>query len=323
MNLYGFVGNRPGDRWDPFGLSPYSNPASQAFHPLADRPFARLLLYSLPESVTSDRNLKMAQDAAVFVATVNLSLATGTFVVEGVAAAGWGSIAANAAAGYAGGVTNLVISTVSTGQIPSPGTIATHLAISTAAGGALGWAGNANAIPELIGDAARIEAALFPEPAFNTYVPATGTALDQGIASAAGDAYAMQASSTSPLLSGGGAPAAEGALGVAARVEATEASVADKLSRYLLNPEHPVGGPKAAWFDQALGFNQSNAGQLGSQIMFDAESAVQTGVTQYGAKFNQVIPITGANGRVIDVTFAWIRNNDGIIRLVTGIPAKL
>ena len=106
-------------------------------------------------------------------------------------------------------------------------------------------------------------------------------------------------------------------------LSATEASVADKLGRYLLNPGHPVGGAKAKWFQEALGFNQANAGQLTRQIVFDASKAVQTAITQHGTKFDQVISITGANGRVIDVTFAWIRNNDGIVRLVTGIPTKL
>ena len=35
---------------------------------------------------------------------------------------------------------------------------------------------------------------------------------------------------------------------------------------------------------------------------------------------NQVITIIGANGKSIDVTFAWIRNNDGVVGLVTSIP---
>jgi WXG100 family type VII secretion target len=30
----------------------------------------------------------------------------------------------------------------------------------------------------------------------------------------------------------------------------------------------------------------------------------------------------GANGKTIDVTFAFIRNNDGVVRLVTAIPAS-
>lgn len=61
-------------------------------------------------------------------------------------------------------------------------------------------------------------------------------------------------------------------------------------------------------------------GELAKQIKFDPNTAIETGVTQYGTKYNQVINIVGANGRSIDVTFAWIRNNDGIVRLVTAIP---
>jgi filamentous hemagglutinin len=112
------------------------------------------------------------------------------------------------------------------------------------------------------------------------------------------------------------------AKGEAEALAATRASVDDKLTSYLLNAEHPVGGSKAKWFDSALGFNPSNADQLAKQIAFNEASAVQTAVTQHGIQFNQVIPITGANGRVIDVTFGWIRNNDGIVRLVTAIPTK-
>jgi hypothetical protein len=107
----------------------------------------------------------------------------------------------------------------------------------------------------------------------------------------------------------------------AARI--TRLSVADKLARYLLNPTHGVGGSKAKWFKEALGFTRENASDLARQIRFDAAKAVETGVTQYGTKYNQVISIAGANGRVIDVTFAWIRSNDGFVRLVTAIPTPL
>jgi hypothetical protein len=103
---------------------------------------------------------------------------------------------------------------------------------------------------------------------------------------------------------------------------ATRVSVDDKLTRYLLNADHPIGGPKAKWFDSALGFNPSNANRLANQIVFNEASAVQTAVTEHGIKFNQVIPIAGANGKVIDVTFGWIRNNDGIVKLTTAIPTK-
>ena len=97
----------------------------------------------------------------------------------------------------------------------------------------------------------------------------------------------------------------------------TEASVEKKLETYLLNPNHPVGMHKARWFRGALGFTQANQEQLAAQVVFNEAQATVTGVTQYGTKYNQIIPITGANGKVINVTFAWIRNNDGIVRLVT------
>lgn len=100
-------------------------------------------------------------------------------------------------------------------------------------------------------------------------------------------------------------------------------SVDEKLARYLLNLEHPVGGSKAKWFRNALGFTQENADVLARQIVFNQNKAVQTAVTEYGIKFNQIISIKGANGKIIDVTFGWIKNNDGIVRLVTGIPTKM
>ena len=104
---------------------------------------------------------------------------------------------------------------------------------------------------------------------------------------------------------------------------ATQSSVVDKLERYLLNPDHPVGGPKAMWFERALGYNQSNLQQLAKQIIFDESRATVTDVTKYGIKYNQTIEIIGANGKVIPVVFAWIRNTDGVVRLVTAIPTKL
>ncbi|BDD80310.1 hypothetical protein TPB0596_00730 [Tsukamurella pulmonis] len=103
---------------------------------------------------------------------------------------------------------------------------------------------------------------------------------------------------------------------------ATRDSVKRKLDGYLLNPAHVEGGPKAKWFEQALGFTRENAAALESQIVFDSTKALPTKLTQYGQQYNQVIPITGANGKIIDVTFGWIRNDDGIVRLVTAIPTK-
>ena len=102
----------------------------------------------------------------------------------------------------------------------------------------------------------------------------------------------------------------------------TEESVTKKLSDYLLNPDHPFGGSKAKWFRSALGFTRDNADKLAKQIVFDPSVAAETSVTPYGTKFNQVISIVGENDKIIDVGFTWIRNNDGVIRLVTAVPTK-
>jgi hypothetical protein len=64
------------------------------------------------------------------------------------------------------------------------------------------------------------------------------------------------------------------------------------------------GGSKAKWFIQAPSYTKDNLGNLAKQIVFDPTKALETGITQYGTKYNQVITIIGANGKQIDVTFA-------------------
>jgi hypothetical protein len=114
-----------------------------------------------------------------------------------------------------------------------------------------------------------------------------------------------------------------GAIEGAEAVRLSRESVRKKLDEYLLDPEHEVGGPKAKWFEQALGFTRQNMPELARQIVFDESKAVFTGVNEFGTKYNQVISITGANGKTIDVTFGWIRrNDDGIMRLLTAIPTR-
>ncbi|WP_230939334.1 DUF6883 domain-containing protein [Burkholderia vietnamiensis] len=95
-----------------------------------------------------------------------------------------------------------------------------------------------------------------------------------------------------------------------------------KLSGYLLDPAHPQNQTKANWFSQALGFDQRNWQDLASQLYFDPATAVPTKTTQYGQTYEQVIPITGANGKTIDTSFVFMKDNSGTVRLVTGIPAK-
>ncbi|WP_411859856.1 DUF6883 domain-containing protein [Cupriavidus pauculus] len=95
-----------------------------------------------------------------------------------------------------------------------------------------------------------------------------------------------------------------------------------KLSGYLLVAAHPQNQTKANWFSQALGFDRSNWRDLASQLRFDPATAVATKTTQYGQTYEQVIPITGANGKTINTTFVFMKDNSGTVRFVTGIPTK-
>lgn len=129
--------------------------------------------------------------------------------------------------------------------------------------------------------------------------------------------------------------AVEGALGIGTGVSLdgdptnealaaarTAESVVDKLTRYLLNPNHTRGSTMATWYEKALGFSQENIGDLAKQIVFDPKTAYVTEVTQFGTKYNQIISITGANGKVVDIVAAWIKLADGTIKLVTTVPGK-
>ena len=103
----------------------------------------------------------------------------------------------------------------------------------------------------------------------------------------------------------------------------SQETVNNKLNNYLLNPEHEHGAPKAKWFKEALGFSRDNMDQLAKQIIFDKNQATPTTLTEYGQKYEQIIKIVGANGREIDVKFAWIINNGNeFASLVTAIPTK-
>ena len=95
-----------------------------------------------------------------------------------------------------------------------------------------------------------------------------------------------------------------------------------KLQGYLLDPAHPQNQTKAVWFEKALGFNKDNWQNLASQLKFDQATATQTKIGQYGTTYEQVIPVAGANGNTVNTTFVFMKSNNGVVRLVTGIPTK-
>jgi hypothetical protein len=156
-----------------------------------------------------------------------------------------------------------------------------------------------------------------------TALYAAGRALFTGLAAWA-LGHPQEVQETAAGIGEGLSNAAPGSLtsGFARLGTTTAESVDRKLSTYLLDVDHPHGGDKAQWFQQALGFTKDNMADLAKQIVFDPKKAVQTGVTEFGTKYNQTIAITGANGKTINVVAAWIRNPDNVVRLVTAVPAK-
>ena len=80
-----------------------------------------------------------------------------------------------------------------------------------------------------------------------------------------------------------------------------------KLVSYALNPQSERGQHKAQVFESALGFNLSNWQRL-KQALIDAlpsQPARLTSETIFGKKYEVVLPITGINGRTVEVMTIW------------------
>ena len=98
-----------------------------------------------------------------------------------------------------------------------------------------------------------------------------------------------------------------------------------KLLDYALNPQSERGQHKAQVFEKALGFNLSNYEQLKQAILstLSYHEAKSTKETVFGKKYEVRLPITGPNGRTVDLMTVWQfdRQPDGTFsdfpRLVT------
>ena len=106
------------------------------------------------------------------------------------------------------------------------------------------------------------------------------------------------------------------------QLKKTNASIYKKLDTYLLNANHIDGKSKAKFFKEVLGYDRNNINKLAKQIKFNQKTATKKSTNQYGIKYQQIIKIEGANGKLVDVKFGWIRSKDGVVRLVTGFPSK-
>jgi len=80
-----------------------------------------------------------------------------------------------------------------------------------------------------------------------------------------------------------------------------------KLSHYLLDPQHPVGGSKAVWF-HSLGYDAANAAALERdllELVRTSDDFTET-ASPFGSKYVVSSTITAPNGRRVRLTAVWI-----------------
>jgi hypothetical protein len=103
---------------------------------------------------------------------------------------------------------------------------------------------------------------------------------------------------------------------------ATEATVATaKVRDYLLNPEHPDGGSKAAWF-QSLGYARDRWHELASDLLALAAACEKftTVRTPFGVKYVMKGQLGRKFHRSASVLVVWIVEADCPPRLITAYP---
>lgn len=96
-----------------------------------------------------------------------------------------------------------------------------------------------------------------------------------------------------------------------------------KLTKYLLNIDHPQGGAKAKFFIEELGIKPEDWRYLADQISSGAAKAKLFRVedTKFGYSHGAYIAVTGRNGKVKAVQTGWQIPPVGPTRLVTAYPA--
>ena len=97
----------------------------------------------------------------------------------------------------------------------------------------------------------------------------------------------------------------------------------DKLSDYLLNPDHPVGGTKAEWFF-SRGYDPSRTEELRSDLLHIVHSSSDyvEKKTRFGVKYGVRGRLESPVGQPATVYTVWItETHSQRPRLVTAYPA--
>lgn len=95
-----------------------------------------------------------------------------------------------------------------------------------------------------------------------------------------------------------------------------------KMTRYLLDPAHPAGGSKAAFFLR-FGFTVAEWRRLAEALLRHAREneVVGTEATRHGTRYAVDGPLTAPNGAILNVRSAWyIDPGSDAPRFVTAHP---
>jgi hypothetical protein len=98
----------------------------------------------------------------------------------------------------------------------------------------------------------------------------------------------------------------------------------EKVTDYLLNLLHPVGGSKARWF-LSLGYHSSRAERLADDLLEVVRSGetFTTEVSPFGIKYSVSGRMATPSGQSVNVMTVWIKEpSDPNPRLVTAYPGR-
>jgi hypothetical protein len=99
---------------------------------------------------------------------------------------------------------------------------------------------------------------------------------------------------------------------------------AEKLTDYLLNLFHPVGGAKARWF-VSLGYHPDRPEQLADDLLEVVRrgDTFTTEESPFGVKYNVPGQMVAPSGQSVNVVTVWITEpSDPSPRLVTAYPGR-
>ena len=96
-----------------------------------------------------------------------------------------------------------------------------------------------------------------------------------------------------------------------------------KVRDYLLNLNHPDGGPKAVWF-YSLGYSRNHCLELSNDLLAIAQhcESFDTETTTFGVKYKATGLIGRPDKRPGLVMTVWIVEDDEAPRLVTAYPEE-